>query len=235
MPNYGYIHKAVSDLSGGDSISNTILSAVALGDGRVHSSIKRSRLSKHDALRAIDNLVEDEMLIRIGSPAIAKKDELEISDKLYFISPFLRFWFAFISPYYKGIKESNYDEVKERFEKYKDEFINLIFEQLCEELLKMNLDERIEYIGNYWDNTTQIDILAQTRSRKTIVCACKYTNSKIKKSEFSKLQQKCEIANIKADAYVIFSKKGFSSELKSLKSDTLQLFTLKNFKELVNK
>ena len=61
----------------------------------------------------------------------------------------------------------------------------------------------------------------------------KYTNAKIKKNELTKLQEKCEAANIKADIFVIFSKAGFSSELKSLKGEGLKLFTVKNFKKLL--
>ncbi len=235
LPNYGYIHKAVVDLSGGDNMSNTILTAIATGDGRAHSAVKRSRLSKSDAYRIIDNLCEDEMLTRVSSSVSKDKNDVEVSDKLYFSSPFLRFWFAFISPYFKGIKAGEYDEVKEKFDNYKDEFIIIIFEQLCEELLRLNIDERIDSIGEYWDNEVQIPILAKTRSKKTIVCSCKYTNAKVKKSELTKLQTNCEKANIDADAYVIFSKKGFSSELKSIKGDNLQLFTIKNFKQLLQR
>jgi len=233
--NYGYIHKAVVDLSGGDNMSNTILSAIAVGDGRAHAAVKRSRLSKSDGYRIIENLCEDEMLVSVSANVKQEKDEVEISDKLYFPSPFLRFWFAFISPYFKGIKAGEYDEVKEKFDKYKDEFINLIFEQLCEELLKMNIDERIDSIGNYWDNKVELDLLVKTRSKKIIACSCKYTNAKIKKSELTKLQEKCVEANIDADAYVLFSKKGFSSELKSLKSESIKLFTVKSLKQLIQK
>jgi len=38
---------------------------------------------------------------------------------------------------------------------------------------------------------------------------------------------------MKADIFVIFSKRGFSNELKSLKGENLKLFTVKNFKKLV--
>ena len=237
LPNYGYIHKAVVDLSGGDNMSNSILTAIALGDGRAHSAVKRSRLSKSDGYRTIENLCEDEMLVRVSANPNKKQEEneTEVSDKLYFPSPFLRFWFAFISPYFKGIKAGEYSEVKEKFANYKDEFVNLIFEQLCEELLRMNIDERIDSIGEYWDNEINIPILVKTRSKKTIVCSCKWTKSKIKKSELTKLQDKCAKSNIEADAFVLFSKKGFSSELKSLKSENLQLFTAKNLQQLLDK
>jgi len=236
LPNYGYIHKAVADLSGGDNMSNTILTAIALGDGRAHSAVKRSRLSKSDGYRTIENLCEDEMLVRVSAnpnqPKLEDKDE--ISDKLYFSSPFLRFWFAFVSPFFKGIKAGEYEEVKDRFEKRKDEFINLIFEQLCEELLRMNIDEKIDSIGNYWDKEIEIPILAKTRSKKIIACDCKYINSKLNKSVLTKLQETCAVSDIKPDAYALFSKKGFSSELKSLKSDSLQLFTVKDLKQLID-
>jgi hypothetical protein len=235
LPHYGYIHKAVVELSGGDNMSHTILREIALGDGRAHSAVKRSRLSKADGYRIIDNLCEDNMLVGVGSPAKTKKDEQEISEKLYFPSPFLRFWFAFISPYFKGIKAGEYDEVKEKFNNYKDEFINLIFEQLCEELLRQSIDEKIEYIGNYWDNKVNIDLLAKTRSKKTIVCSCKWSNSKVKKSSLTQLKEKASLANLNPDAYVLFSKNGFSSELKALKGDEVKLFSVKNLQNLIKR
>ena len=68
-----------------------------------------------------------------------------------------------------------------------------------------------------------------TEGREVVV----NTTAKIKKSEFSKLKEVCEKAEISPDVYVICSKNGFSSELKSLKGDTLKLFSLKHLKYLV--
>ena len=134
---------------------------------------------------------------------------------------------------FKGIKEGDYREIKERFANNKDEFFNLIFEQLSLELLKVSLDESFVDLSSYWDSDVTIDIYAKTKSKKTIAGTCKYSNTKMKKSELTKLQDKCSQANIKADIFVLVSKAGFSSELKSLKSDSIKLFTLKNFKKLV--
>jgi len=72
-------------------------------------------------------------------------------------------------------------------------------------------------------------MLVETKSGKVIAGACKYTNSKIKKSVLTDLKDKCTKAKIDVDMFVLFSKKGYTSELKSLKGDTLKLFTLKNF------
>lgn len=106
---------------------------------------------------------------------------------------------------------------------------------LSQELLKTTFkDDPIVEIGGYWDAKVDIDIMARTQSGKVIVATCKYSNAKIKKSELSKLQEKCSIAGIKADIFVLISKRGFSNELKALKSDELKLLSVKNFKNLVN-
>ena len=94
-------------------------------------------------------------------------------------------------------------------------------------------DDPIVEIGSYWNNSIELNIYAKTKSGKVVAGSCKYTNAKIKKSELTKLQENCQKANIEADIFVIFSKRGFSSELKALKGENLKLFTVKNFKKLV--
>jgi hypothetical protein len=226
LEDYTYIRNDVSELTDGMPLYHSILTAIALGDGKTHTAYKRANISKDVGDKAVDELCE------IG--IIKLKKAKKSSDKLYFSSPFLRFWFAFISPLFKGIKEGNFKEVQERFLNRHSEFINLTFIQLSQEFLKFSLkDEGLLECGSYWDDQNELDIYAKTKSKKIIVGSCKYTNSKVKKSELSRLQQKCQELNIKADTFVIFSKKGFSSELKSLKGENLKLYTIKNLKQMV--
>ena len=156
-------------------------------------------------------------------------------DKLFFTTPFLRFWFAFVSPIFKGIRDGNYTEVKERWERHANEFTNLTFKELSQELLRETFKEdSIMEMSEYWKNDgLEIDIYGLTKSKKRVVGLCKYNNAKVKKSELSRLQELCAKANIKANIFVLVAKKGFSSELKSLKGENLKLYTLKNFKALV--
>ena len=42
-------------------------------------------------------------------------EDNDVADKLLFTTPFLRFWFAFVSPVYRGIKRGEYNECFERF------------------------------------------------------------------------------------------------------------------------
>jgi len=145
----------------------------------------------------------------------------------------LRFWFAFVSPLFKGIRDGDYKEIEKKFLNRQAEFVNLTFIELSHELLKQNFqNDKIVEISSYWDRNIELDIYAKTLSGKTVVGSCKYTNAKVKKSELSQLKESCVKANINADIFVIVAKKGYSSELKSQKSENLKLFTLKNFKTL---
>ena len=157
-------------------------------------------------------------------------DQYTVSEKLLFTSPFVRFWFACISPIFKGIRDGNYEEFFKLYENRKVEFSSLIFEQLSHELIKLSIqDDTIVKLGRYWDDNIDIDLLVETKKGKVIAGACKYTNSKVNKSVLTDLKEKCNKVKIDVDMFVLFSKKGYSNELKSLKGDTLKLFTVKNF------
>jgi len=217
---------------------HTILTGIAMGDGKTHTAYKRANTSPAVGDKAIEDLCELGIIRLEKSKKIftswAEEDGEKVSNKLYFTSPFLRFWFAFISPLFKGIKEGDYKEVRERFANRESEFTNLVFEQLSQEFLKLAFeDDKIVECGSYWDNEIELELYAKTASGKIIAGTCKYTNTKVKKSEYTKLQEKCEKAKIKADIFIIFSKQGFSSELKSLKGKNLRLYTVKNLKKLI--
>lgn len=156
-------------------------------------------------------------------------------DKLFFTLPFLRFWFAFVSPLFKGVRDGNFSEVRERWEAYENEFVHLPFTQLSHAVIrKMRGDDFIMEISQYWKNDgIALDIYAKTKAKKRLVGSCKYTNNKIKKSELTRLITITKEADISYDGVIIVAKKGFSKELKAKKSENIQLLTLQNFKILV--
>jgi len=233
LKNYTYIHGDITKVTNSDKISHSLLSGVATGDRRIHSALKRARISRQDGERVIANLC-DMGFMSTESSLEGPPSSDKIDDKLNFSVPFMRFWFSFISPFFKGIKEGDYKEVKESFSSRQSEFSNLIFERLSKELLKKSFKEDpIIEIGSYWDRNVEIDILAKTRSGKIVAGACKYSNTKANKNELSKLKEKCAIAELTPDICVLFSKSGFSNELKNEKGSELKLYALKNFKTLV--
>lgn len=205
-----------------------------MGDGKITNAFKRANIEKEVGQKALEELLEIGVIKRMKhKKTFVSWDEHEVvSDKLYFVTPFLRFWFAFVSPLFKGIKEGDYKEVKERFTNKEADMNSFIFEQLSREFLKLEF-ANINKCSSYWDSKNEIEIYATTKDEKTIVGSCKYTNAKMKKSELTKLQQMCEQSGIQADIFVLFSKTGFSNELKELKGENLKLYTLKSFKKLL--
>lgn len=236
LDDYDRLHGEIIDITSGESVHHAVLTAIAMGDGLVHSVYKRARISAETGDPVVDHLCQSGIIRREAAKQKSSSwiQENRVSDKLYFEAPFMRFWFAFVSPLFKGIKEGDYTEVKERFENRKQEFSDPVFERLSMESLQKSFEsDPIIEIGSYWDKEVTIDILAKTASGKVIAGECKYTNAKVKKNELSKLKERCVHANVEPDICVLFSKRGFSNELKALKGANLRLFTAKSFKKLV--
>ena len=233
---YKYLRNDINELTKGELLYSTILTGLAIGDRRTNSAFKKAKVSFDDGIEKIDELCDLKVLKLEKSlqKLSSLDDQYTVSEKLLFTTPFARFWFAFISPIFKGIKDGNYEEFNKKYSNRKVEFVNLVFEQLSHELIKLSIgDKNIKQIGRYWDDDLDIDLLVRTKDGKTIAGVCKYTNSKVKKSELNILKDKCKKVKIDVDMFVMFSKKGYSNELKSLKGDTLKLYTVKSFSQLV--
>ena len=235
LKNYRYIHGDIAKITQSDKTHHALLSGLAIGDRREHSAFKRANVSRQDGEESIDFLVKNDLLIRDKSQAQPVNEREEVSDRLLFTLPFLRFWFSSISPYYKGIRDGDYSEVKKRLENMKQDFSDTVYDKLVMELLKKSFKEdRIDKIGSYWDKNNEIDILAKTKSGKIVAGICKYSKSKAKKSELTKLKEQCAKAELDPDIFVVFSKNGFSNELKKEKGEGVKLFALKNLKSLMD-
>lgn len=234
LKNYTYIHGDITKITHSNKISHSLLSAAAVGDGRVHSALKRARISRDEGEDAIDALCDKGILKAEFSLESPPDSDEKVDEKLSFSTPFMRFWFAFVSPFFKTIKEGDFKEAKESFSNRKSEFYELTFLKLSHELVKKSFkDDPIVEIGSYWDRKVQIDILAKTKSGKVIAGACRYSNQKVKKSSLAKLREQCQLAELAPDISIIVSKSGFSNELKALKGENVKLFALKSFKALL--
>ncbi len=234
LKNYRYIHGDLTKITQSNKIHHALLSALATGDRREYSAFKKAQVGRFQGEESIDFLVENDLLDRDKPQAKPLNEKEEVSDKLLFTLPFMRFWFASVSPYYKTIKEGDFKEFKEALANREQGFSNFIYERLVMSLVKQSFkDDPIQKIGSYWDQTHEIDILAKTKSGKVIAGAWKISKSKMKKSDLTKLKESCKEADLKADIFVLFSKSGFSNELKSEKGEGLKLFALKNLNSLI--
>ncbi len=238
LKNYRYIHGDIAHTTKSKPIYHSLLSAIASGDRREFSAFKKANVKREEGEEAIDWLIKNEILMFDKSVEKPLKETDANSDKLLFTQPFMRFWFSSVSPYYKGIKEGDYREMKEHWSRIKAGFSDLIYDQLVLEMLKQSFKDAFEgdpiiSIGGYWDKNVEIDILIKRKSGEMIAGTTKYSKSKANKNELTKLKEKCAQADLDVDTFIIFSKNKFSSELKKEKGEKLQLFSLRNLTGLI--
>lgn len=237
LEKYYEIQDVISKTTKNQAPFHKVLTGIALGDRRVNSAFKRAVVEYDEGIKTLFELEELNIIQTETSLDFVTNrfEDNEAADKLLFTAPFLRFWFAFVSPLYRGIAREEFDECIERFNNYQNEFMDLVFEQLCHEYVKTVFsDEGIEDIGRYWDEEgNEINLLAQTESGKIIIGSCKYTNSKMKKTELTRLKELCESLEIVPDEVFLFSKNGFTNELKKEKGNGLRLFTVKSLKSII--
>ena len=239
LNNYRYIHGDLTKITHSKPTYHAMLTAIATGDRREYSAFKKVNIGREEGEEVIDFLIKDGFLIFDKSVEKPVDEKDGISDKLLFVTPFMRFWFAVISPTYKSIKEGDYKEVKERWSRMKSDFFTLIYDQLVLETLKQGFKDAFEGdpivgIGAYWDKNVEIDILIKRKSGELIAGATKYSRSKANKSELTKLKEKCAQAELDVDTFVIFSKNKFSSELKKEKGEKLRLLSARNMTSLID-
>jgi AAA+ ATPase superfamily predicted ATPase len=237
LKEYNSLRSEVNYLTGGYSVDHAILSGIALGDRKTTNAFKRAHVSFEEGMKCVDSLCEKGIIETESSQHFManKRSDTKIAKKLLFTNPFMRFWFGFVSPIYKGIKEGNFEEFYSKFAGREADFSDFIFEELALAYLKVIFeDDPVKQIGQYWDEKIQITPLAKTNSGKVIAGYCKYSDTKMKKSELNTLLQNCQNSGIVPDIVVLFAKNGYSTELKSLKSENLRLFSAKSLKSLLN-
>ena len=108
LANYRYIHGDITKITQSNKSYHSLLTALASGDRREHSAFKRANLSRKEGEESAAFLIKFGILARETSQDEPADENEVVSARLVFISPFIRFWFSAISPYYKGIKEGDY-------------------------------------------------------------------------------------------------------------------------------
>lgn len=228
-----------------------LLHAISIGDRRLDSAYRRARIGKERGNEAFETICQIGYLLIEHSretppqklhPKQRFKKEVErhrISHKFRFATPFLRFWFAFVEPFAKSIREHNYDPMLAYFHIHCNEFVGLIFEELCDlyscEILSKRFEASIIDSGSYWDREVEIDLLSETENGETWVGECKWTNHKLNKKELHKLEEKCMKLSLHPDKIFLFAKRGFSNELHALKDKRLYLFSAEELESLTRR
>jgi len=239
LANYEALHESMTRYTHNNGLYHMMLSIIALGVNHENDVFKKSKVGRDKGEEAIDYL-ESKSLIKFDlSVEKPLKEGGGKSDRILFDLPFMRFWFAMISPNYQSIMEGDYDEFAQKWHKTRDNFSILLSNLLLRDLVKETLNAKnkndpIVKIGSYYDKKLEIDILAKRKSGAMIAVACKYSNEPAKSNMMHTLIEKCTKAELEISDYVLFSKNGFTPEVEALKEKEVVLLSGKNLSSLLD-
>jgi len=222
-----------------DTPYRELLIAIASGDGKVHSAFRKAKLSNSVGDCLVDDLLKKNILrveysrespLRTHPKQKLKRDQRSyiIQNKLRFTQPFLRFWFGFVAPFSSSLKRGEKERFMKKFRQHYERLRSLVYEQLCTAVLLETYKEKMLSTGGYWNIHSEFDIFLVTQKKKILLGECKYKERVVCKNELTKLKQKAKESNIRVEAYILFSKCGFSKELLGMSSKKLLLFDLKS-------
>lgn len=237
--NYEPIHKSMTRYTHNNPVYHMLLSIIALGTEYEHDTFKKAKIGKDKGEEAIDYL-EKKSLLKFDFSVERPLNESDgKSDRLLFELPFMRFWFALISPHYKSISGGDFSEFTQKWQQLKGNFSILLSNLLVQELVKQSFaakfaNDPIVSIGSYYDTHTHIEILAKRESGKMLAGACKYSKEKAKTNMLSSLKGKCQKAELNVYDYLLFSKNGFSSEIEEIKDAEITLLSQKHLSTLLD-
>ena len=245
LDNFGHLHNQIIELTTQEPPYIKLLTTLARGDRRIFSAFNKSGVSNLYGGLSLKHLQntgvleaeysrEEPVSVKNGQKKKREIARHRISHKMRFTSPFLRFWFYFISPMRAHIEKGEYAKVIENFKTHHQSFVGYTFEELSNEMMK----KKLSYLhlidsGSYWDRHVEIDLMARSADGRLIVGECKWKNHKMNKKELNKLLEKCERINLTADIVCLFSKRGFSKELDSMRSESLLLYSDRDFEDLL--
>jgi hypothetical protein len=220
-------------------VYHKLLSLVALGTEHEHDAFKKAKIGRDRGEDAVDYLEKKSLLKFDLSLEKPLKESDGKSDRLLFELPFMRFWFALISPHYKSVSKGDFSEFEQKWHTLRDNFYIMLSNQLVLELVKQTIatkfaDDPIVSIGTYYDKHVQIEILAKRKSGKMLAGECKYSKKPAKINMFNSLKEKCQKAQLKIDDHVLFSKNGFSSEVEEMEDEDITLLSQGHLSSLLD-
>ncbi|NEW60504.1 DUF234 domain-containing protein [Sulfurovum sp. bin170] len=237
--NYEALHKGIINFTHGNGLYHMMLTIIALGVEYEDDVFKKAGVGRDKGEEAVDYL-ELKSLLRFETSVEEPRNERYAKlDKLLFEFPFMRFWFATISPYYQSISTGDFSESEAKWNALRGNFSILLSNQLVLELVKERFATKFERdpvvsIGTYYDKKLEIPIALKRKSGKILAGECKYSKTEAKMHMITSLKEKCEKAGLNVDEYVLFSKNGFTSELKELSDENLMLLTNEDFSSLLD-
>ena len=204
----------------------SVIKTIAAGNHKLSKiaaalELKQTGLTKYLKTLIDLDILEREVPITEDNPESCKKGLYKIRDN------FMLFWFKFIFPNLNYIESGHAELAMKKIQaNIVDAHIAYVYEDVCmEKMWDLNVggtwDFHFDKVGRWWDNNTEIDIVALDKEGNHIIFGeCKYRTGKVGADVLRELEVKSEQVawkrGIRKSYFILFSINGFTDELTEL-------------------
>lgn len=201
----------------------SVIKTIAAGNQKLSKiattlELKQTGLTKYLKTLIDLDILEREVPITEDNPESCKRGLYKIRDN------FMLFWFKFIFPNLNYIESGHAELAMKKIRaNLVDAHIAYVYEDVCmEKMWELNVggtwDFYFDKAGRWWDNNTEIDIVALEKEGNHIIFGeCKYRTGKVGMDVLRELEAKSEQVawkkGIRKSYFILFSINGFTDEL----------------------
>lgn len=220
-PNF-LLQREVSEVGSYFSLIKTIASGnQKLSKIAAALELKQTGLTKYLKTLIDLDILEREVPVTEDNPESSKRGLYKIKDN------FMLFWFKFVFPNLNYIESGHAELAMKKIRaNLVDAHIAYVYEDICmEKMWELNANDtwnfHFDKVGRWWDNNTEIDIVALDREEKHIIFGeCKYRTGKVGTDVLRQLELKSERVEwnrgVRQNYFILFSINGFTDELTAL-------------------
>jgi len=202
----------------------SILRAIAQGSTRLNEIAQKAGVGDSSTTARYLDILQQMRLVHRSVPATESQPE-KSKKGIYHISDFfLRFWFRYVHSYQNALDLGMADGIlAQRVCPTFEQYVSYSFEHACRAYVtrlarKGQLSFLPERVGSWWDQNTEIDVLAISDSEQALLVGeCKWSVHPVGIDILQDLKRKAQLLQVMKSwdniAYFLFAKSGFTLPL----------------------
>jgi AAA+ ATPase superfamily predicted ATPase len=218
----------------------SILRSIAQGSTRLNEIAQKAGVGDSSTTARYLDILQQLRLVTRSVPASESQPEKSKKGIYHIADFFLRFWFRYVHPYQNALDLGMADGIlTQRVRPTFEQFVSYAFEEAARSYVTRlartgQLSFLPERIGSWWDQTSEIDVLAISDSeRALLVGECKWSINPIGSDILKDLKRKTQTLQLTKSwdriTYFLFAKAGFTPALhEQATKEDVQLVTVED-------
>ena len=215
----------------------SILRAIAQGSTRLNEIAQKAGVGDSPVTARYLDILQQMRLVYRRVPATESQPEKSKKGIYHIADFFLRFWFRYVHPYQNALDLGMADGIlAQRVQPTFDQFVSYAFEEaarayIIRQARNGQLSILPDRIGSWWDQNSEIDVVAVSDSDRTLLLGeCKWSQKPIGMDVLDDLKRKAQVLQKNQSwehiSYFLFSKSGFTPMLQEQAGEEVRLISV---------